>query len=153
YQATIGPESTKATGMTMLLVSNGHSDRLEAIRKHLQGPESFWVNQVPNVSEAVNGYGQRPPAAGTESADLWNRIDTARMTTAGINRIPTDDWPFLYLREPRIPDLNMRGIVLVGAVSIILLFAFAPERSLRPNGSMFFLGAGFMLLETRATVH
>ncbi len=30
---------------------------------------------------------------------------------------------------------------------------FAPVRRVRPNGQMFFLGAGFMLLETKGVVH
>src|SRR5262249_55900662 len=34
-----------------------------------------------------------------------------------------------------------------------VLFAFAPVRTARPNGQMFFLGAGFMLLETKGVVH
>jgi hypothetical protein len=34
-----------------------------------------------------------------------------------------------------------------------VLFALAPVRSISPNGQMFFLGAGFMLLETKGVVH
>src|SRR5262249_13745443 len=39
------------------------------------------------------------------------------------------------------------------ALSLILLYAFAPSGRVRPNGRIFFLGAGFMLLETKAVVH
>ena len=35
----------------------------------------------------------------------------------------------------------------------MLILVFAPVRSVRPNGQMFFLGAGFMLLETKGVVH
>src|SRR5262249_31327293 len=41
----------------------------------------------------------------------------------------------------------------LGSLSIALLLAFTPARKLRPNGQMFFLGAGFMLLETKGVVH
>ena len=34
-----------------------------------------------------------------------------------------------------------------------MLCAFAPERRVRPNWHMFFMGAGFMLLETKGVVH
>ena len=34
-----------------------------------------------------------------------------------------------------------------------MLLAFVPMRRARPNGQMFFLGAGFMLLETKGVVH
>jgi hypothetical protein len=73
--------------------------------------------------------------------------------TAGIDRSATDDWPFLYLRSPTIPAFNLRGILIVLAASFAILFLCAPVRSVRPNGQMFFLGAGFMLLETKGVVH
>jgi hypothetical protein len=57
------------------------------------------------------------------------------------------------LREPRIPDLNIRGMVMIAIVSLAILGLIAPLRTLRPNGQMFFLGAGFMLLETKGVVH
>ncbi len=36
---------------------------------------------------------------------------------------------------------------------MIVLLVFAPVRKVRPSGQMFFLGAGFMLLETKGVVH
>src|SRR5207302_3077212 len=68
-------------------------------------------------------------------------------------RTPTDDWPFLYLRAPAVPALNLRGIALLAFLSLGLLLFFAPARTLRLNGQMFFLGAGFMLLESKGVVH
>src|SRR5262249_47688906 len=35
---------------------------------------------------------------------------------------------------------------------LLILFLFAPVDSIRPDGQMFFLGAGFMLLETKGVV-
>ena len=67
--------------------------------------------------------------------------------------MPTDDWPFLYLREPTIPGLSLRGMAIVAALSAAILLTFAPVRRVRPDGRMFFLGAGFMLLETKGVVH
>src|SRR5262249_23164024 len=74
-------------------------------------------------------------------------------------KITTDDWPFLYLRQPLIPwRPSLTGIVVMGAVSLLLIFAFRPPRAIRAgqfsfSGRMFFLGAGFMLLETKAVVN
>ena len=64
--------------------------------------------------------------------------------------IPTDDWPFLYLREPGIP--SHYTWVLVGMLLITLLgtAAFSGGRLRHFDASMFFLGAGFLLLETRS---
>jgi hypothetical protein len=36
---------------------------------------------------------------------------------------------------------------------LAIVLVFAPVRRVRPNGQMFFLGAGFMLLETKGVVH
>jgi hypothetical protein len=44
-------------------------------------------------------------------------------------------------------------MAIIWVLSILILFIFAPVRRLRPNGRMFFLGAGFMLLETKGVVH
>ena len=52
-----------------------------------------------------------------------------------------------------IPALNLRGMAIVGVLSLLILLIFAPVRRVRPNGQMFFLGAGFMLLETKGVVH
>jgi hypothetical protein len=89
---------------------------------------------------------------GTRSED-WGKIGLATVDTAGINRLPSDDWPFLYLREATIPALNIRGMIVVAVLSLVILFLFAPVRTIRPNWQMFFLGAGFMLLETKGVVH
>lgn len=43
-------------------------------------------------------------------------------------------------------------MALVAALSLVILLGFAPVRSIRLNGQMFFLGAGFMLLETKGVV-
>jgi hypothetical protein len=86
-------------------------------------------------------------------AENWLKIGPAAVDTSNIGPLPTDDWPFLYLRTASIPGLNWRGMALVAALSMVILFAFAPVREVRPNARMFFLGAGFMLLETKGVVH
>src|SRR5262249_21370792 len=80
-------------------------------------------------------------------------VGPAEVEMTAHDYIPTDDWPFLYLREPMIPALNLRGMAIVAVLSLAILLALAPVRRIRPNGPMFFLGAGFMLLGTKAVVH
>jgi drug/metabolite transporter (DMT)-like permease len=88
-------------------------------------------------------------------------------------RTATDDWPFLYLRKPMIPTLSLRGMMIMGALALLLIFLFLPRRRKRMNAvaepgtnpqdhsrsisrslnaQLFFLGAGFMLVETKAVV-
>jgi SAM-dependent methyltransferase len=71
----------------------------------------------------------------------------------------TDDWPFLYLRGPMIPlRPTSSGMVVMALIALVLLYVFAPPREkdqkvkLNFDARMFFLGAGFMLIETKAVV-
>ena len=63
--------------------------------------------------------------------------------------LATDNWPYLYLEKNTIP---MVALIVVGiAMGLSFLLAYGVEPSLRkPNLHFFFLGAGFMLLETRS---
>jgi hypothetical protein len=82
-------------------------------------------------------------------------------------RSATDEWPFFYLKSPSLPRHNLFGALLMLAVSLSALawLKVRPRRletSIETSGetsgetpaspAMFFLGAGFLLLETRAVV-
>src|SRR4029079_9715121 len=64
------------------------------------------------------------------------------------------------LRGPMIPDLTVRGMAVMGGLALLLLYLFRPRdagANPEPNArglaaQMFFLGAGFMLIETKAVV-
>jgi hypothetical protein len=101
----------------------------------------------------INGFGQQPPSIGGLSSSDWHRIAPATIDTTGINQLPSDDWPFLYLRAKIIPGLNLRSMALMFGLSLLLVYMFSPVHLVRPNWQMFFLGAGFMLLETKGVVH
>jgi SAM-dependent methyltransferase len=65
----------------------------------------------------------------------------------------TDDWPLMYLRAPALPWVYIAGLVMVGVIALGLIFGLAPATARRGfSGHMFFLGAAFMLLETRSLV-
>jgi SAM-dependent methyltransferase len=152
-QERIGPSNNQRDFITFLLVGNGESTVVDAIRAHFAAAPGFWLNRRPRFNETVNGFGPAPPdVPGTARSDFM-RIAPAEVDVTGSGPLPSDDWPFLYLREPAVPALNLRGIAIVAALSLVILFAFAPLRRVRPNGQMFFLGAGFMLLETKGVVH
>jgi hypothetical protein len=72
-------------------------------------------------------------------------------------RVAEDVWPFLYLRNPMIPALSWRGIAVIASISIVMLLLFgwrtARGQFTRLDLRMLLLGAGFMLLETKAVVH
>ena len=63
--------------------------------------------------------------------------------------LTTDDWPYLYLQRPSIPKFHL----LIGILCLILGLRFRKQllaHHSRLHGTMFFLGAGFMLLEISA---
>lgn len=87
------------------------------------------------------------------------RYGLSEVVLANNLRLATDDWPFLYLRQPLLPDISLRGMAIMGGLTTLLLGLFLwrnrGQRTLPPmqTATMFFLGAGFMLVETRAVVH
>lgn len=61
----------------------------------------------------------------------------------------TDDWPHLYLRSPAVPREYwsvLGGILAISALMLMTQF----RGGSRVDGRLFFLGAGFLLLETKA---
>lgn len=67
--------------------------------------------------------------------------------------LPTDDWPFLYLKNASIPFFYLKTLAILGIISVGLVFAVYRKRQSGVfSGSFFFLGAGFMLLETKSLV-
>ncbi|QEH35925.1 Spermidine synthase [Aquisphaera giovannonii] len=153
YQSTIRPSSNQRGYITFLLIGNTGSDVVERIRGRFAGGDFYWMADDRAAGRPRTAFGAEPPGGVDPASEGVKKIGPASVDVEGADRLPTDDWPFLYLREPRIPGLSLRGMAIVGVLSTLLLLAFAPVRSVRPDGRMFFLGAGFMLLETKGVVH
>jgi spermine/spermidine synthase len=64
----------------------------------------------------------------------------------------TDDWPFLYMRAPELPRHYLAALALVLGVSAIAVWAAREDGARNWSWHFFFLGAGFMLLETKSIV-
>jgi SAM-dependent methyltransferase len=66
-------------------------------------------------------------------------------------KIPTDDWPFLYMRDAVLPNhykVFMVMVILTGFGSLLLL----PAGQRKVKLPYFFMGAGFFLIETNNVV-
>jgi SAM-dependent methyltransferase len=165
YQDTVVPEEASG-GFTTFFAGEGKRPLEEAFHKH----DEYWVRGGHAPAPATVGGFDRPPAAERarwraltpeqQETDPWYRFGPATvLPTAEPLRTATDDWPFLYLRRPMIPDLSLRGAAIMGSLALVLLACFAPRRQQTPargpalGWRMFFLGAGFMLIETKAVVH
>lgn len=64
-------------------------------------------------------------------------------------RRATDNWPYPYLKTNRVPGVALLVVVAAMLASATVVVTIAPSVR-RPNLHFFFLGAGFMLLETRS---
>jgi hypothetical protein len=86
---------------------------------------------------------------GERTADWTPPSDEILEERAQEFTVPTDNWPFLYLKSPVIPVhylFFMLLVIILGGASFFLV-----ERKDRQlNLQFFFLGAGFLLLETRS---
>jgi hypothetical protein len=154
YRPTVrAGDSLLGDNFTLVVAGKPGSKALEGIRKRFESRQSFWLSERPDDNLGVNGYGPGPPRVAGVPPGRWQKIAPADVDTAGVGPLPTDDWPFLYLRSATVPALNLRGMAIVAALSLAILLAFAPVRTVRPDARMFFLGAGFMLLETKGVVH
>jgi hypothetical protein len=165
----IGPDDGDANAITFVLVGlpdtgSKFNARLEEIRAKLKDAgDSYWLATNESFARRTNGYAATQPAtpAATQPSemlssgrrDLWRQAVPATVTVDEKIPVPTDDWPQLYLREKKLPPEVQMSMYVIGGLSLLILAAFSSKASIRPSGRMFFLGAGFMLLETKGVVH
>jgi SAM-dependent methyltransferase len=134
-------------------------------------------DQKPTLKYTDNKLMQDVPDTGDRS-DWVALNETQIQESNGDLKTADDDWPFLYVRRPGIPGLTWRGIGLTLLLSGVLWLMFGGfARSPLPSGRgvggkgsspdtqslsiwgegglyarAFLLGAGFMLIETKAVV-
>lgn len=65
-------------------------------------------------------------------------------------RITTDDWPFFYLEHNFIPGEYIITLLLIVVISAIMVFLANMNTRIGVDAHFFFLGAAFMLLETKS---
>jgi SAM-dependent methyltransferase len=144
YRDEIRAEDQQTDQITFVL-AGGHAGRFRAIRASFERSGGFSLNVGPAKPEKTAGGAA--PSAG-------QRIGPSHVDVAHVDRVPSDDWPQLYLRSREIPWAPIgQGMVTMGVLSLLILLAVGRPRQLRPHARMFFLGAGFMLLETKSVVH
>jgi SAM-dependent methyltransferase len=64
----------------------------------------------------------------------------------------TDDWPFLYMRGPHVPRHYLMALALVLGFSVVAVRGALGRSAGRFSWHFFFLGVGFMLLETKSII-
>jgi spermidine synthase len=126
--------------------------RLNATLKEVFGaaPLPFGVDQSFNVSPGtffVSGSQERIAAAVAEPG-LHHHIETHSNVPMAFAPITTDDWPFFYQQAPGLPT----SVILISVVLIVVCWHLM-KRTAVPVSEIawpfFFLGAGFMLMESQ----
>ncbi len=105
-------------------------------------------------SDSVGGSGNRFSlltiglrANSVHCAEIWN--PGARVVPAPAD----DDHPFLYLQTRSIPALYLVSLAIVALLALVIVrIAGGPLRSMAAYLDLFFMGAAFLLLETKNVV-
>ena len=171
YRKAIEPEENTAGDFTVFF--SGSTANLR--QAFTQQQEYFLRTDQAPAPESANGF-QQPAtderqrfnqASDADKQKLeWQKFGLATVIQPqGALPPATDDWPFFYMRKPMMPALSVRGILIMAGLALLLIFLFVPRRqpgTATTNGDpgarrslnlqIFFLGAGFMLIETKAVV-
>ena len=150
---TLQADENLGGAFTMLIA--GATDRIrDAFARHTE----YWIaNEAPLDWNAANGFTAAPDQS---EEGAWQQFRLTRVDAGSEPlRLATDDWPMLYLRDPTIPGVSLRGAAIMATIAALLLAPFLKRTNVAAADStgtliqMFFLGAGFMLVETKAVVH
>jgi spermidine synthase len=107
----------------------------------LAGPRLASLKTDPVVPDRVAAYNQS------------HAPSPARMHARDQSVEPsTDDWPFLYLHTRHVPRHYVGTLALILAVSAAAVMWVLRGQTGAWSWEFFFLGAGFMLLETKAII-
>ena len=166
---TLEPDQSLGGDFTVLIAGD-----YRPIRDAFARESEYWLPVGrPLDDRTLNGFtfplphereGWRALPAEERSKSDWQQFRLTTVTAGNDARLATDDWPMLYLRTPMIPGLSLRGAAVMAVIALLLLSPFhralrlgdGPSRRSGQGGTliqMFFLGAGFMLVETKAVVH
>jgi len=109
-------------------------------------PRAYFTGYNGTGVVYVEGKGAESNAIG-DYPEITKQLESARATTL----IATDHWPFLYLQSRTIPFAIWSVLALFLYFATTVLQRQVPLRTLasRQGLHLFFLGAGFMLLETK----
>jgi hypothetical protein len=140
---------------------------LTAAREHLTPEGAFsmynyyredWlIDRLAGTAEAAFGHTPCVDKVGGGQAVVTAALDesnqscgTAYVPAGAVIAPATDDRPFLYFQGGNIPSIylwTLAGILLISLIGVRVLGG--PFRAMRPYADLFFMGAAFLLLETK----
>ncbi len=105
------------------------------------GPRLKTVERYPDPPSEVTAFNQGAPLAPPVKHVRDRSVAPA-----------TDNWPFLYMRTPHLPWHYTSALAVVLLVSILAVLGVVRGGARRWSWEFFFLGAGFMLLESKSII-
>jgi spermidine synthase len=89
-----------------------------------------------------------PEAGRVACEETWSATDASAAASPA-----TDDYPFLYLYSRGVPEIYQIALALILAASLVAVRLVAgPLTSMAKYLDLFFMGAAFLLLETKSVV-
>lgn len=127
----------------------------------------YHMSPLPYIAAKIYGmletvFGQPPAVNFDPQHRLFNYTFVAggadnpgatQQVHAGLREavpLPTDDWPYLYLRHRTVPGHYLSVLAAALAIAVGLIAWAARGAGSGGDGAMFFLGTGFLLVETRS---
>lgn len=91
---------------------------------------------------------------GTRAIQTVDKSPFREWQTAERLRSASDDWPFLYLREMSLPRIYLKSLGVILLIAVILTLMVTRGKIIKQlSGDFFFLGAAFLLIETKSIVN
>jgi hypothetical protein len=107
----------------------------------MAGPRLATLKSDPQVPDRVTAFGQSHAPSPARIHQRDPGVEPA-----------TDDWPFLYLQNRHLPRHYGMALLLILVVSTVVVMWTLRGQAGRWSWQFFLLGAGFMLLETKAII-
>ncbi len=119
--------------------------------------ENWLIDRLAGTAKAAFGHAVCVDEVGGGQAVVTAALAESKQrctdpyTPAGAVIAPaTDDRPFLYFKGGMIPPLYLWVLAGILAISLFAVRALGgPLRAMRPYADLFFMGAAFLLLETK----
>jgi SAM-dependent methyltransferase len=149
YQPAVEPDQPFG-GFTVVFAGPGTALLKEAFGvtpDRPRGTRLYWLPEKPlhagrlpdGADVTPNGF--TPPTEvaqmSPDKAEGWNAFGPAEVfRPADGLRTATDDWPFLYLRAPMVPELSLRGMAVMGSLALALITLFRPREGETPERTL-----------------
>lgn len=145
------------------------TDAFQEVREHLnQGGllityndyrENWLVSRLLIMMKSVFGTAKKEPLLSPTYRMLVaeNNNQQIQQNTSSKEILPTDDWPFFYLKKNSIPTFYLYILAIISVISVVSTFLFLKFTAKKITFSnrlvvFFLLGAAFSLIETKSIV-